>query len=264
MSQLQKRQHVSSSDNESEESVSGTKKAAKDPQNRKQCYIKAYNETWSCLTSSVKGREFVFCTVCNTSFSCAHGGRHDCQKHIKSVTHQKLVKSAKGTPSIMAAFSAQTSKLSEDLSLQVTRAETLMCRMVAEGNMSMSLAERLVPMMKMFPDSKIAEGIHFGHTKATVMLKEMSTLAMKELAGEMKACPFSIATDGSNEGEKKQFPLVIRSFSKIDDGSLEPVMTQLLGLRNCDGSATGKNIFELVDSELQAQGVSWDNCIAFG
>ncbi|KAL8561910.1 hypothetical protein ACOMHN_046700 [Nucella lapillus] len=137
--------------------------------------------------------------------------------------------------------------------------------MVAEGNMSMSLAERFVPLMKrMFPDSKIAEGMQFGRTKATVMLKEMSALAMEELAGEMKARPFSIATDGSNEGEKKQFPLVIRSFSKGDDGSLEPVTTQLLALRDCEGSATGKNIFELVDAELQAQGVSWDNCIAFG
>ncbi|KAL8578834.1 hypothetical protein ACOMHN_022127 [Nucella lapillus] len=93
--------------------------------------------------------------------------------------------------------------------------------MMAEGNMSMSLAERFVPLMKrMFPDSKIAEGMQFGRTKATVMLKEMSALAMEELAGEMKARPFSIATDGSNEGEKKQFPL--------------------------------------------AQGVFWDNCIAFG
>ncbi|KAL8572454.1 hypothetical protein ACOMHN_005600 [Nucella lapillus] len=80
----------------------------------------------------------------------------------------------------------------------------------------------------------------------------------------MKAHPFSIATDGSNEGEKKQFPLVIRSFSKGDDGSLEPVTTQLLALRDCECSATGNNIFELVDAELQAQGVSWDNCIAFG
>eukprot|EP00745_Piridium_sociabile_P035061 TRINITY_DN6079_c0_g1_i10.p1 TRINITY_DN6079_c0_g1~~TRINITY_DN6079_c0_g1_i10.p1 ORF type:complete len:154 (-),score=33.93 TRINITY_DN6079_c0_g1_i10:276-737(-) len=141
--------------------------------------------------------------------------------------HEKLLKSAKGTTSIKSAMSTQASKSSEDLTLKVTKAETLMCQMVAEGNMSMSLGERLVPMMKkMFPDSKIAQGMQLGRTKETVMLKEMSVMAMKELAGEMKARPFSIATDGSNEGEKKQFPLVIRSFSKSDDGSLEPVTTQ--------------------------------------
>ena len=107
----------------------------------------------------------------------------------------------------------------------------------------MSLAERFVPLMKrMFPDSKIADVLQLGRTKATVMLKEMSALATKELAGQRKARPFSTATDGSNEGEKKQFPLVIQSFSKADDSSLEPVTTQLLALRNCEGSATGKNI----------------------
>ena len=195
-----------------------------------------------------KGREFVFCTVCKTSFSCAHGGRHDCQKHISSVTHQKLAKGSKGNQSIAAAFSAQSSKSSEDLSLQVTKAEVLMCRgMVAEGNVSMSLAERFVPLMKrMFPDSKITDEMQLGRTKATAMLKEMSALAMKELAGQMKARPFSIAIDGSNEGEKKQFPLVIRSFSKADDGNLEPVTTQLLALRNCEGSATGKKYLRLL------------------
>ena len=270
MSRPQKRKNHETGDSESEEDVSVCKKAAKD-RKRRQCFIKAYSEKWDCLSKKMgrpqaKGREFVFCTVCKTSFSCAHGGRHDCQKHINSVTHQKLAKGSKGNQSIAAAFSAQSSKSSEDLSLQVTNAEVLMCRgMVAEGNVSMSLAERFVPLMKrMFPDSRIADGMQVGCTKATVMLKEMSALAMKELAGQMKARPFSIAIDGSNEGEKKQFPLVIRSFSKADDGNLEPVTTQLLALRNCEGSATGKKIFEVVDTELQTQGVSWDNCIAFG
>eukprot|EP00745_Piridium_sociabile_P035066 TRINITY_DN6079_c0_g1_i8.p1 TRINITY_DN6079_c0_g1~~TRINITY_DN6079_c0_g1_i8.p1 ORF type:complete len:123 (-),score=20.40 TRINITY_DN6079_c0_g1_i8:198-566(-) len=93
MSRLQKRQHEtdsssSTSDSESEESqsvgVPVTKKAAgKRPAKRRQCYIKAYSDTWSCLTSSTKGPEFVFCTVCKTQFSCGHGGRNDCKK-----THQ--------------------------------------------------------------------------------------------------------------------------------------------------------------------------------
>ena len=122
MSHPQKRKNHETSDSESEEDVSVCKKAAKDRQ-RRQCFIKAFSEKWDCLTSSAKGREFVFCTVCKTSFSCAHGGRHDCQKHINSVTHQKLAKGSKGNQSLAAAFSAQSSKSSEDLSLQVTKAD---------------------------------------------------------------------------------------------------------------------------------------------
>ena len=262
MSLLQKRQHeTDSSSSESEDSVSVDSVVESKPKTknktkveRKQCYLKSYSSKWSCLTSSSRGPEYVYCLVCKSTFSCAHGGRYDCGKHVKGHTHQKLLKGDVGNRSIMAALASQSSKSSEDLTLQVTRAETMMCRMVADGNMSMSLGERLVPIMKMFPDSKIAAGLQLGRTKETVLLKEMSSMAMKELADVMKTRPFSITTDGSNEGEKKQFPLVIRSFSKGDDGSLQPVTTQLLGLRNCEGSATGKNIFEVVDSELDNQG----------
>ena len=265
MPKTSKRRHETDSDTDSSSSSEAEESTIVPKQKRKQGYLAAYSQKWSCLTSSKKGPEFVHCTICNIPFSCAHGGGNDCKKHVKSQADQKLLRDSKGTRSIADAFSAQSSKSVEDLSLQTTAAEVSMCKIVAENNLSLSFAERFIQKLKkMLPDSKIAQGMTLGRSKATVMIKEMSAQAMKELSREMKARPFSLATDGSNEGDKKQFPLVIRSFSKDEHGNLGPVTTQLLSFRNCEGSATGKNIFDLVDAELTAHEIPWDKCLAFG
>ena len=67
------------------------------------------------------------------------------------------------------------------------------------------------------------------------MVKEMSALAMTSLAKRMEKLPWSIATDGSNEKDKKQFPLVVTI--EGDDGLIHP---ELLALPTCDEKATGR------------------------
>ena len=109
MSKTQKRLHESGdSESESEGSSFAIKNLEKEPNQsqRKQCYLKSYTEKWSCLTSSSKGREFVYCTVCKVSFSCAHGGRNDCKKHVEGISHQKLLRAYKENRSIADAFCA--------------------------------------------------------------------------------------------------------------------------------------------------------------
>ena len=70
---------------------------------------------------------------------------------------------------------------------------------------------------------------------------------------------FSIATDGSNgNGDKKLFPLVVR----IQHQGM--VSSELLAVLACEGSATGENIFSLVDQEFTSQQIPWGNCISFG
>ena len=71
--------------------------------------------------------------------------------------------------------------------------------------------------------------------KATAMIKEMSAMTMGNLAKRMQKLPYSIATDGSNEADKKQFPLVVTI--QGDNGL---VQAELLALPVCTGSATGE------------------------
>ena len=82
-------------------------------------------------------------------------------------------------------------------------------------------------------------GLQCGRSKTTAIVKEMSAMAMADLATTMREKPYSLATDGSNEADAKQFPLVVRTFD-VTDGQLGCVTTQLLALRDCEGSATGE------------------------
>nr|KAG5693497.1 hypothetical protein BaRGS_006487 [Batillaria attramentaria] len=67
----------------------------------------------------------------------------------------------------------------------------------------------------------------------------------------MQRQPFSLATDGSNEKEKKYNPIVITIAGS--DGLIAP---ELLAL-------PGKNIFDIMARELKVHNIPWGNCVAF-
>lgn len=74
--------------------------------------------------------------------------------------------------------------------------------------------------------------------KATALVKEMSALHMADLAEWMRQLPFSVATDGSNDVDKKQFPVVIRI-----QGGQGTVNSELFAIRVCMDASTGEFVF---------------------
>lgn len=131
-----------------------------------QKYKRDYHETWECLGPSRKGDEYAHCSVCNTDFSISHGGRFDCRRHIERSTHQDFLKVLKGNSSMKDFFVDKNNlPVSDKLSRQrsVTKAELLLCNVIAQMNLSLSSAPVIADVMKqMFPDSKIAQGMTFG------------------------------------------------------------------------------------------------------
>jgi hypothetical protein len=74
----------------------------------------------------------------------------------------------------------------------------------------------------------------------------------------MRSQPFSIATDGSNDSNQlKQFPLVVQTFNEATGC----INAELFAMKVCEGPATGKNIFELIDEEFRALNIPLSNCI---
>ena len=63
----------------------------------------------------------------------------------------------------------------------------------------------------------------------------MSALHMAERTRQF---PFSVATDGSNDADKKQFPVVI-----CVQGGQGTVNSELLAMRECMNAATGVFVF---------------------
>lgn len=134
---------------------------------RVQVYKSSYSKTWKCIGPSTQGDNYVFCRFCETDLSIGSGGGNDITRHVKSKKHQEIekVKTSKSNTSITAFFSSSSGRqLNEDAngehSVAVTRAEVMMCELLAHHNLPLAAADTLASGFKhMFPDSKIAAGM---------------------------------------------------------------------------------------------------------
>ena len=111
---------------------------------------------------------------------------------------------------------------------------------------------------QMFPHDPVAKKYSCGRTKTTAVMKACANDRMDATAADMKSGPFILGTDGSQEGEEKYFPIVIRSL----DIAAGCVRTSLLANPTCSESATGENIFQLLEDELKSRNINWGNCLS--
>lgn len=142
-------------------------KKQKRRQTSDQKYKESYSKLWPCLTSSKRGVCMVRCNVCSCDFSCSHGGKNDCKRHVESKTHKEL-NTMKNSNMSMASFVSQKS-VEKEHKRSVTRAEVMMCEIIAEMNLPLTAADTFNKAFKiMFPDSKIAQGLLFIHLLFTL------------------------------------------------------------------------------------------------
>ena len=79
-----------------------------------------------------------------------------------------------------------------------------------------------------------------------------------DIVTRMKNQVFTVSTDGSNDDKSKQFPIVVRTF----DTSTGLMNSEVLSNAICDGSATGENIFLLIEAEFTTHTIPWSNCLS--
>ena len=82
----------------------------------------------------------------------------------------------------------------------------------------------------------------------------------QSLVSSMQKCPFSLATNGSNDtGLQKMNPVTIRIF----DEEHGIVATHFLDmcLTSGTGLATSGAIFDAIDGALQSRQIPWSQCI---
>ncbi|CAH2006701.1 unnamed protein product [Acanthoscelides obtectus] len=84
---------------------------------------------------------------------------------------------------------------------QVSRAEIKIAALISEHNLPIKLCDHLIPLLKdIFLDSKIAQGMQMGRTKATGVIKHVLAKShFEELIEELKAKKFSILVDESTD-----------------------------------------------------------------
>ncbi|GFN78517.1 Zinc finger bed domain-containing protein 5 [Plakobranchus ocellatus] len=226
---------------------------------RQQCFRKEYTEEFRVIQMG-KTETCAFCEVCNSEFSIKSGGKNDIVRHIAGIKHSDRMKQESGTSKINSFFvqSSEKSKPNHD----VIRAEVMLVDLITELNLPMASMDKFTRAFKtMFKDSNIAKQFQCGRSKGTAIVKEIAAKSTLHLAARMKAAPFTLSTDGSNDaGSKKLFPIIIRSFNPES----HLVTSEILSIPVCEGSATGENIFSLMEAELTAHGIPWTNCLALG
>lgn len=88
--------------------------------------------------------------------------------------------------------------------------------------------------------------------KATAILLDLSKINQKTLSDRLQSAPFSIRTDGSNDITSKQYPLVVRT----RDPGTGLVNSELLSIPVCTESASGENIFNIMNKDLSDRNIS--------
>ena len=221
-----------------------------------------YSLTYPVLKQSTVSDSHAFCSVCNISFTVAHGGITDCKRHIITQKHTKLaelVQKSKSMSSFVGSSSGHSSKTGP---IGRIRAEVLFTEFLVEHNIALSVADHASKLFKkMFPDSKISEEYANGRTKTTALVNELACMKKESTLSLMRSGPFSIATDGSNDADMQLYPLIVTYFDPDD----ERVVNQVLGVPQCDGRCTGENIFKsCIDQELRGEGrnISYLNLLA--
>lgn len=153
---MDKRNHETTDDLDVEVASSSKRVCVK----RKQAFLACYSKEWPCLVAARQSRHAVHCSICKLDFSCAHGGRNDCERHVKSKSHKNVASAVDGkTQNIATMFKTSMDSSKHKLAQQITQAEAKMCQLICDSNLSLSTADRLSKDFKlMFPDSKIAQG----------------------------------------------------------------------------------------------------------
>ncbi|VDI64010.1 Hypothetical predicted protein [Mytilus galloprovincialis] len=177
-------------DDNNNNTTTGPTSAKKSCQKFRDCY----RETFPSLGVSKKGPTFVYCFICERDFSCAHGGKDDCRRHVMTKSHVEYNK-LKSTQRPISSFIKSTEL---EKSRAVTKAEAAMCQIIANQNLSLASADMFTKNFKlMFPDSKIASEMKCGRNKATAMIGELANIVQDDLVQRMREGPFTISTDGS-------------------------------------------------------------------
>ena len=101
---------------------------------------------------------------------------------------------------------------------------------------------------KVFPDSKIVSKYHCASTKTTCMLNEaVAPMLIEDLLNSMKAHPFSLSVDGSNDLDlEKMNPVTIRLY----DVTYNKIVTRFLDMCT-SSSGIAEGIYSVVDSKLK-------------
>lgn len=196
-----------------------------------------------------------FCTICSTNISIANKGVTDINEHLSTQKHKTNLKNQASSSNISTYFVRSSS---EDLLIRA--AEGALVFHTVSHHMSFHSLDCTCSLNReIFSGSDTAKKVSCNRTKATAIATGvLSSLSVAEFKNDLQNVPFiSVATDASNHGSIKLFPLVIQYFDVKKNG----ITSKLLEIENTENE-TSDTIAELIIKQLRQHDLL-SKCIAF-
>ena len=197
-----------------------------------------------------------FCTLCKKTFSIANRGLNQVLQHEESKLHKDKVHE-KATTVSLTSFMVRPNS-SDDL---VTATEVTFVYHSVKYHQSFRSCDcinELVPIL--FSGCNSGEKYGCGRTKATAIVTDvLAPDSVRDFTSHLKLyrVPYSLATDASNHGNQKMFPLLVQYYD-VKEG----IQNKVLDFQelHCE---TADEIYLFIKNSLITLGLDPHLCIAF-
>ncbi|XP_076064370.1 zinc finger protein 862-like [Oratosquilla oratoria] len=206
------------------------------------------------LSSVIEDPEKASCVFCKRQFGA----------HLTAITRHKETK--------MHILNAQKF---EDLPKQETSsspvgasvavAVALLMAFIAEHNLSFSIIDHMVELMKvMFPDSAIAQGIHMHKTKCTETMKSLANVITEDLVKKLRIYKFSIIIDETTDVSCTKTCAVLVRYFDLTSHKINSCFFSLINLYSSSSvGSTVENLYEKLMETLDSHNIPRSNFIGF-
>lgn len=178
-----------------------------------------YNKDWerqydwvtNCAGDTTKAK----CTVCSVTFTVAHDGVDALKSHVNSKRHGQCVQTVASSQRMHNFFSVAGTPHSD----KITLAELTLVYHGVKHHCSYLQQDCATKVLKtVLDDSDIVRKMSLGRTKSTSLVNNVIyPFALRYALTKLQSgIPFSIATDASNKGSHKFFPVGVQYFTPED------------------------------------------------
>lgn len=214
------------------------------------------NKEFEKFIKKIDGQpHLAFCKYCNATISVRLDGVRSLTNHMKTKKHKEKL-SVITTSNIVNNFFPKK----DSINFNVTKAELVFTYHGVKHHQSYLSQDCGNKLQKViYSNCEIANKIKCGRTKAEAMVEMvLAPYSLERVLKDIGESPFSIATDASNKGNKKMFPVAIRYFNK--ERGCENAIIDFYE----DADETSDAISNKIVQCIESVGLSKNNVIAYG
>jgi hypothetical protein len=180
---------------------------------RRHCHFNSeWEKDYNWLRAVKDNNDEAKCLICSTTFTTKWDGLNAIKSHMKSTQHQKKATNAQQQTLKNFFVSGSADEKGKRAVALAEITNVYHANQHHHSYLSMDCGVKLA--RRVYTDSDIAKKMACGRTKAVAISENvLAPYSVELLLNELGTSFFSIASDASNKGNRKFFPLCVRYFN---------------------------------------------------